>query len=134
MALTTAAKNTCLSEGAPVNTTAMLTLQNGVATVHCAAVEVGQGMVTIFRQIVQSSLGVSEVEITGQDTLMAPAATTDAQQQTVTSGTAVQQAAVALKQQFLRFVGRVVNRDPARLDVHDDHVVDATGRRLALCS
>jgi CO/xanthine dehydrogenase Mo-binding subunit len=130
MALTTAAKNTCLSEGAPVNTTAMLTLHNGVATVHCAAVEVGQGMVTIFRQIVQSSLGVSEVEITGQDTLMAPAATTDAQQQTVTSGTAVQQAAVALKQQFLRFVGRVVNSDPAQLDVCDDHVVNATGQRL----
>ena len=34
-------------KGAPVNTTAMITLQDGVATVHCAAVEVGQGLVTI---------------------------------------------------------------------------------------
>jgi CO/xanthine dehydrogenase Mo-binding subunit len=130
MALTTAAKNTCLSEGAPVNSSAMITLQDGVATVHCAAAEVGQGMVTIFRQIVQSSLGVSHVMLSGQDTLMSPAATTDAQQQTVTSGTAVQQAAVALKQQVLRFVARVIQHDPAQLDIRDDHVVDASGSRL----
>lgn len=130
MALTTAAKNTCLSEGAPVNSSAMLTLQDGVVTVHCAAAEVGQGMVTIFRQIVQSSLGVSQVVLSGQDTLMSPAATTDAQQQTVTSGTAVQQAAVALKQQVLCFVARVFKHDPAQLDIRDNHVVDTSGSRL----
>ena len=64
----------------------------------------------------QSTLGVSDVRLTGQDTLMAPAATTDAQQQTVTTGTAIQQAAAELKQQFLRFVARVHQRDPVRLD------------------
>lgn len=130
MALTTAAKNTCLSEGAPVHSTAMITLHDGVATVHCAAAEVGQGMVTIFRQILQSTLGISQVILSGQDTRMPPAATTDAQQQTVTSGTAVQQAAVELKQQVLRFVGRVLNSDPAQLDIRDDHVVDAAGAPL----
>lgn len=129
-ALTTAAKNTCLSEGAPVNSTAMITLHDGVATVHCAAAEVGQGMVTIFRQILQSTLGISQVVLAGQDTQMPPAATTDAQQQTVTSGTAVQQAAMELKQQYLRFVGRVLKADPSQLDVRDDHVVDASGTRL----
>lgn len=129
-ALTTAAKNTCLSEGAPVNTTAMITLHDGIATVDCAAVEVGQGMITLFRQIVQSTLGVSQVNLTRQDTLMPPAATTDAQQQTVTSGTAVHHAAVELKQQFLRFVGRVLKRDPAQLDVKDDQVIDSSGSQL----
>ena len=129
-ALTTAAKNTCLSEGAPVNTTAMLTLVDGVATVHCAAAEVGQGMVTIARQIVQSTLGVSEVLLSGQDTRMPPAATTDAQQQTVTTGTAIQQAAAELKQQFLRFVARVHQRDPEQLDVNNDQVIDHNGAVL----
>ena len=47
VALAAAAKNVCLSEGAPVNSTAMVTLRDGVATVHCAAAEVGQGFVTI---------------------------------------------------------------------------------------
>lgn len=130
VALTTAAKNTCLSEGAPVNTTAMLTLHNGVATVHCAAAEVGQGLVTIARQIVQSTLGVSHVELSGQDTTMAPAATTDAQQQTVTTGTAIHQAAVALKQQVLRFVARVHGLDPGQLDLRNDAVVDQNGQAL----
>ena len=130
IALTTAAKNTCLSEGAPVNTTAMITLVDGVATVHCAAAEVGQGLVTIVRQIVQSTLGVSEVLLSNQDTQMPPAATTDAQQQTVTTGTTIEQAASSLKQQFLRFVARVLHEDPAQLDLHRDHVVNATGEEL----
>ncbi|MEB3264878.1 MAG: molybdopterin cofactor-binding domain-containing protein [Synechococcus sp.] len=130
VALTTAAKNTCLSEGAPVNCTAMITLQGAVATVHCAAAEVGQGLVTISRQIVQDTLGVSRVELSGQDTRMPPAATTDAQQQTVTSGTAIQQAALALKRQVLRFVARLHRLDPAQLDLVDDWIVDAGGQRL----
>lgn len=58
IALNAAAKNVYLSEGAPVNATAMVTLRDGVATVDCAAAEVGQGFVTIARQIVQSTLGV----------------------------------------------------------------------------
>lgn len=128
--LTAAAKNTCLSEGAPVSCTAMVTLQNGVATVHCGSAEVGQGLLTISRQIVQSCLGVSEVELTGHDTAMAPASTTDAQQQTVTTGTAIHQASEQLKQQVLAYVGKVHGLDPSQLDIRNDQVVDAQGSAL----
>lgn len=128
--LTAAAKNTCLSEGAPINTTAMVTLHNGVATVHCAAAEVGQGLLTISRQIVQSCLGVSQVELCGHDTTMAPAATTDAQQQTITSGTAIHRASEELRRQFLAFVGKVHRLDPGQLDIAADQVVDAQRRPL----
>lgn len=128
--LTAAAKNTCLSEGAPVDCTAMVTLHNGIATVHCAAAEVGQGLLTISRQIVQSCLGVSQVEISGQDTTMAPASTTDAQQQTVTAGTAIHKASEDLKQQVLAFVGKVHQLDATQLDIHDDQIVDAHGTSL----
>jgi len=128
--LTAAAKNTCLSEGAPVNTTAMVTLHNGVATVYCAAAEVGQGLLTISRQIVQSCLGVSQVELRGHDTGMAPAATTDAQQQTVTTGTAIHHASDDLRRQFLTFVSKVHCLDPNQLTIRNDWVVDGQGTRL----
>ena len=54
-----AAKNVCLSEGAPVNSTAMVSLRDGAAVIECAAAEVGQGFVNAAIQIVQSTLGVT---------------------------------------------------------------------------
>ncbi len=131
VAVVAASKNVCLSEGAPVNSTAMVTLRDGVATVDCAAAEVGQGFVTIARQIVQSTLGVSEVCLNDADTSMAPAATTDGSQQTVTSGTAVQHAAQAVKQQFLSFFAREHDLDVNRLDTRDDFVIDKDGSPIA---
>ncbi len=125
-----AAKNVCLSEGAPVSTTALITLRDGVARIECAAAEVGQGFKTIAIQIAQSALGISHVEISGSDTGMAEAATTDGQQQTMTSGAAVARAAEVLKARFLAFYARENDLDPARLDIRDDHVVDVDGSVL----
>ena len=131
IALTAAAKNVCLSEGAPVNSTALVTLRDGVATVDCAAAEVGQGFVTIVRQIVQSTLGVTEVHLNDADTSMPPAATTDGSQQTVTSGTVIQLAAETVKQRLLRLYAREHDLDANALDAKDDFVVDQNGNRLA---
>ena len=131
MALAAAAKNVCLSEGAPVNSTALVTLRDGVAVIDCAAAEVGQGFVTLACQAVQTVLGVSDVRINPVDTTMPPAATTDGSQQTVTSGTAVALAAATLKRRFLRFFAREHGLDVNSLDTRDDWVVDVSGRRLA---
>lgn len=125
-----AAKNVCLSEGAPVNSTAVVTLRDGEVVIDCAAAEVGQGFVGAAVQIAQSSLGVSKVSIGGASTAMAPAATTDGQQQTMTSGPAIDRAAAAVKAQLLQFYGSTHRLDPAELDIRDDHVVDRSGRRL----
>jgi CO/xanthine dehydrogenase Mo-binding subunit len=129
--LAAAVKNTCFSEGCPVNSTALLTLQNGIATVDCAAAEVGQGFVAIAIQIVQSTLGVNEVRVAGCDTAMPPAASTDAQQQTITSGPAIHLAAIRLKERFLEFFGREHGLDATTLDIQDDFVVSRQGDRLA---
>ena len=131
VALAAAVKNVCLSEGAPVNSTAMVTLRDGVATIDCAAAEVGQGFVTLACQTVQTTLGVSEVHITQSDTDMPAAATTDGSQQTVTSGTAVQIAAAAVKQRLLRFFAREHDLDVNTLDTRDDFIIERTGKRLA---
>lgn len=125
-----AAKNVCLSEGAPVNSTATVTLCGGEAVIDCAAAEVGQGFVSAAVQIAQSTLGVTRVRIGGAGTDMAPAATTDGQQQTMTSGPAIDRAAAAVKAQLLRFCGREHGIDPACLDIGRDYVVDRSGRRL----
>lgn len=130
IAMTAAMKNVCLSEGAPVDSTALVTLRDGVATVDCAAAEVGQGFVTIARQIVQTTLGVSEVGLGGVDTTLPPAATTDGSQQTVTSGSAIALAAETVKHRLLRFVAREHDLDINQLDTRDDHVVDKAGVRL----
>lgn len=131
VALAAAVKNVCLSEGAPVNSTAMVSLRDGIATIDCAAAEVGQGFVTIAEQIVQSILGVSVVPLNPADTSMPPAATTDGSQQTVTSGTAVHHAARRVKERLLQFFARERNLDPAALDMRDGYVTDSAGQRHA---
>ncbi len=125
-----AAKNVCLSEGAPVNSTATVILRDGEADIECAAAEVGQGFVGAAVQIAQSMLGVTEVRIGGASTAMPPAATTDGQQQTLTSGPAIARAAAAVKAQLLNFYGREHGATAAELDIRGDSVVDGSGRRL----
>ena len=82
-------------------------------------------------QIVQSTLGVSDVRVAGCDTAMPPAASTDAQQQTITSGPAIHLAATRLKKRFLQFFGREHGLDAGTLGIRDDFVVSRHGDRLA---
>lgn len=129
-ATSSVAKNVCLSEGAPVNSTALVTLRNGEAVIECAAADVGQGFKTVAEQIVQTTLGISKVTITGSDTNMADGSTTDGQLQTMTSGGAVYKAAATVKERFLRFVSREYGHALKDLDIRDDHVVLTHGTRL----
>lgn len=130
VAAVAAAKNVCLSEGAPVKSTAMVTLRDGQATIECAAAEVGQGFQSIAIQIVQSVLGLTPVTIGGSSSRMAEAATTDGQQQTMTSGSAVAVAAQKVKERFLAFYAREYGVDASGLDLREGMVVDADGHEL----
>ena len=56
-------KNTAFSESSIDESTAMVHLKDGHVTVRCAAVEVGQGFVTVARQIARTILGVDDVVI-----------------------------------------------------------------------
>ncbi len=133
-ATSSVAKNVCLSEGAPVNSTALVTLRDGEAVIECAAAEVGQGFKTVAEQIVQTTLGISKVTITGSNSGMADGSTTDGQLQTMTSGGAVHKAAATVKERFLRFVSREYGHDEKDLDIRDDHVVLKDGTRLMTVS
>jgi xanthine dehydrogenase D subunit len=123
-------KNTAFSESTPDDSTAMVHLKDGVVTVRCAAVEVGQGFVTVARQIARTILTVDDVTIETADTLIASAGSTSASRQTQTSGSAVAVASAAVKERYLRFVARRRGHEAGSLDLRDGWVVDADGRRV----
>jgi xanthine dehydrogenase D subunit len=127
-------KNLMYSEGFDDFSTAgvRLELDNAgrpLATVHCAAAEVGQGFVSLAQQIVRSELHVEQVLLRPADTTIGSAGSTSASRQTWMSGGAVQLAARAVKEQLL---ARAAEREGEpltgsrriRFDLRGDEVVD----------
>ncbi|MFC6088736.1 xanthine dehydrogenase subunit D [Saccharothrix lopnurensis] len=110
-------KNICFSEGFDDYSTARVRLQviNGepVALAHTAAVEVGQGLVTIMQQIVRTELGVERVTILPMDTGIGNGGSTSASRQTYVTGGAVKAACAAVR---LRLARLARDRTPAGLD------------------
>jgi CO/xanthine dehydrogenase Mo-binding subunit len=84
------------SEGFDDYSTASCRLENGVVTVKTACAEVGQGFVTLVRQIVHEILGVDDVVLAPVDTDIGSAGSTSASRQTWMSGGAVQAACNAV--------------------------------------
>jgi len=136
-------KNLMYSEGFDDFSTAAVRLEEGVngepvATVHCAAAEVGQGFVTLAQQIVRSVLGVDRVVLRAADTRVGSAGSTSASRQTWMSGGAVQAAALAVRDSLLERVAeaRGVEVQGARrklLTLRNGEVVGVEGRfRLTL--
>jgi CO/xanthine dehydrogenase Mo-binding subunit len=70
-----------------------------VASVHTAAAEVGQGLVTVLQQIVRTELGVSSVTIQPMDTSIGDGGSTSASRQTYVTGGAVQEACRRIRSQ-----------------------------------
>lgn len=95
-------KNLMYSEGFDDYSTARVRLADGVATVTCAAAEVGQGFVTVAQQIVRDVLGVDEVVLAPADTSLGSAGSTSASRQTWMSGGAVERAARAVRERVAR--------------------------------
>ena len=93
-------KNLMFSEGFDDYSTASCRLENGVVTVKSACAEVGQGFVTLVRQIVHEVLGVDDVVLAPVDTDIGSAGSTSASRQTWMSGGAVQAACEAVKRRI----------------------------------
>jgi xanthine dehydrogenase D subunit len=89
-------KNVGFSEGFDDYSTARVRLEvvNGepTVTVHTAAVEVGQGLVTVEQQICRTELGVDRVVVHGKDTQIGSGGSTSASRQTYVTGGAVKAA------------------------------------------
>lgn len=97
-----AIKNIGFSEGFDDYAEARVELRTEGIKVHTAAVEVGQGMVTILAQIARTVLGIQEVEVVFNHTSeIGSAGSTSASRQTQMSGGAVYQAATKLKDRLL---------------------------------
>jgi xanthine dehydrogenase D subunit len=100
-------KNLMYSEGFDDYSTAGVRLELDaagvpVATVHCAAAEVGQGFVTLAQQITRSELGVDQVLLRPADTAIGSAGSTSASRQSWMSGGAVQLACHAVRDALLQ--------------------------------
>ncbi len=94
-------KNVGFSEGFDDYSTARVRLEavagEPVATVHTAAAEVGQGLVTVQAQIARTELSVDEVVIHPADTTVGSAGSSSASRQTYVTGGAVQAACAAVR-------------------------------------
>jgi xanthine dehydrogenase D subunit len=101
-------KNVGYSEGFDDYSTARVRLEvvggEPVATVHTAAAEVGQGLVTVVAQIARTELGVDQVVNHPADTSVGTAGSTSASRQTYCTGGAVRAACVAVRDRVLSAV------------------------------
>ncbi|HEX9643800.1 MAG TPA: molybdopterin cofactor-binding domain-containing protein [Acidimicrobiia bacterium] len=95
-------KNLAFSEAFDDFSEARVVLTPMGVEVHTAAVEVGQGLVTVCRQIARTVLGVERVAVVFDDTSqIGSAGSTSASRQTQMTGGAVHQAALELRHAVL---------------------------------
>jgi CO/xanthine dehydrogenase Mo-binding subunit len=99
-------KNLMFSEGFDDYSTARVHLADGIATVHCACAEVGQGFVTLVQQIAREVLDVDNVIVAPADTTVGSAGSTSASRQTWMSGGAVEGACRLVRDQVERSPGQ----------------------------
>ncbi|MFI6597106.1 molybdopterin cofactor-binding domain-containing protein [Nonomuraea sp. NPDC050536] len=97
-------KNICFSEGFDDYSTARVRAEliNGEphVTVHTAAAEVGQGLVTIQAQIARTELGIDQVTVATADTAVGSAGSSSASRQSYVTGGAVKTACEAVRERF----------------------------------
>ncbi|MGN9779905.1 molybdopterin cofactor-binding domain-containing protein [Nonomuraea sp. ZG12] len=97
-------KNICFSEGFDDYSTARVRAElvggEPHVTVHTAAAEVGQGLVTIQAQIARTELGVEQVTVATADTSVGSAGSSSASRQSYVTGGAVKAACEAVRERF----------------------------------
>ena len=95
-------KNLAFSEGFDDFAEARLVMTTSGVEVHTAAMEVGQGLVTVCQQIARTILGTDKVAVVWDDTSqIGSAGSTSASRQTQMTGGAVHAAAVGLRDQII---------------------------------
>src|SRR3990172_5761068 len=95
-------KNLGFSEGFDDFAQARVRLTSDGAVVETAAIEVGQGLVTVLAQIARAALGVSKAEVRHVDTSrIESAGSTSASRQTQVSGGATLEASSRLRERIL---------------------------------
>jgi xanthine dehydrogenase D subunit len=120
-------KNVGFSEGFDDYSTARVRLSvlgdEPVATVHTAAAEVGQGLVTVQQQICRTELGVSQVVVAPADTSVGSAGSTSASRQTYVTGGAVKAACEAVRARVLDRAAELLRRPAGELRLDGEKIV-----------
>lgn len=129
-------KNTAFSEGFDDYSTARVRLSavagHPVATVTTAAVEAGQGILGVVRQIAVCELGIHDIEIERADTSFGSAGPTSASRQTYVTGGAVRAACLAVRDEVLAIAraGALATATDS-LTVREGMIVDHSGAVVA---
>ncbi|MHA6796999.1 xanthine dehydrogenase subunit D [Pseudonocardia bannensis] len=120
-------KNVGFSEGYDDYSTARVRLEviggAPAVTVHTAAAEVGQGLVTIEQQICRTELGVDEVVVHPKDTGVGSGGSTSASRQTYMTGGAVKAACEQVREQLFGLAQQRLGRTVADLRLEGGKVV-----------
>jgi xanthine dehydrogenase D subunit len=107
-------KNVGFSEGFDDYSTARVRLEiiggEPVVSVHTAAAEVGQGLVTLQAQIARTELGVTRVTIQPADTAVGSAGSSSASRQSYVTGGAVRAACEAVRADVVKLAGERLGR------------------------
>jgi len=127
-------KNVGYSEGFDDYSTARVRLEAAagepVVTVHTAAAEVGQGLVTIEQQICRTELGVGHVVVVPADTQVGSAGSSSASRQTYVTGGAVKAACERVRERVLTLAEQRLGRTVAGLRLEGGHVLSPDGEKL----
>ncbi|NEC12591.1 molybdopterin-dependent oxidoreductase [Streptomyces sp. SID8014] len=115
------------AEGADEVSTATVRVQDGRATVICAAVETGQGFTTLARQIVQETLGIEEVAVAPVDTDQPPAGPSCHGRHTWVSAGAVERAAKMVRTQLLQPLAHQFGMSTELLQITDGKITSYDG-------
>ncbi|MBL0777140.1 MULTISPECIES: xanthine dehydrogenase family protein molybdopterin-binding subunit [Streptomyces] len=115
------------AEGADEVSTATVRVQDGRATVICAAVETGQGFTTLARQIVQETLGIDEVAVAPVDTDQPPAGPSCHSRHTWVSAGAVERAAKMVRTQLLQPLAHQFGMSTELLQITDGKITSYDG-------
>jgi CO/xanthine dehydrogenase Mo-binding subunit len=127
-------KNICYSEGFDDSTAARVVLRDGLAEVHCAAAEVGQGAVGVIEQVARTELpGREVVVVPAQTATVGSAGSASASRMTWMAAGAVQLACRAALEELERSGGGEVDvervyRHP-RTEPLDPETGQVTGER-----
>jgi CO/xanthine dehydrogenase Mo-binding subunit len=127
-------KNVGFSEGFDDYSTARVRLEvtggEPVVTVHTAAAEVGQGLVTVEQQICRTELGVERVMVHGKDTQVGSGGSTSASRQTYVTGGAVKAACEAVRGRVLERAAGISGLAVNDLRLEGGKVVSAGGEAV----
>jgi len=127
-------KNVGFSEGFDDYSTARVRLEvtggEPMVTVHTAAAEVGQGLVTVEQQICRTELGVDRVVVHPKDTTAGSGGSTSASRQTYVTGGAVKAACEQVRDRVLGLAQRRLGRTASGLRLAGGQVVSDAGGLL----